>query len=450
MNQRLWPEAAEERRQLRSLDQGVCIESGVLRPDRYRFFTPSGGEATVIPRGAGLSYVAASFGAAATSVETLSFDRVLGFDELTGEVEVEAGIDLAALFRFLITRGCYLAVQPGYGAITVGGCIACDVHGKNPARDGTFSDHVQALRLFHPDHGVVVLSRAENWELFDATCAGFGLTGIILSAVLNTRTLAGFTTDTTIDRVSHIGDMVAQLCKVSEINDVAYAWLDCSRPRSKNFGRGLVFGTRFVPGGNSGVPLPPNRLKPPTGNALPIGMHNCWTAFAINRIYEFKSGLTSGRHERNLGNVLFPIHGNEIYFSLFGRRGFHEYQVLMESGQVSEYFALLKELSSRHEVCISLAAARVFAGQNKLLRFDGRGIGVSIDFPRNAASQRFIADLDTFVLEIGGLPNIYKDSRLPRAVVEATYPQIEKFRAVRRAWDPKFRFRSEVSERLGL
>jgi hypothetical protein len=45
---------------------------------------------------------------------------------------------------------------------------------------------------------------------------------------------------------------------------------------------------------------------------------------------------------------------------------------------------------------------------------------------------------------------LIKDSRLPRAVFEASVPEADAFRAALRHWDPKRRFRSTLSERLGL
>jgi hypothetical protein len=48
-------------------------------------------------------------------------------------------------------------IQPGHGRITVGSCIAADVHG-NHAKDGTFINQVVGLTLFHPDQGMIEVS----------------------------------------------------------------------------------------------------------------------------------------------------------------------------------------------------------------------------------------------------------------------------------------------------
>jgi decaprenylphospho-beta-D-ribofuranose 2-oxidase len=277
-----------------------------------------------------------------------------------------------------------------------------------------------------------------------------GLTGIIIAATLRTRTLPGWSSETTIHDVENAHQAADMLPHIAGKTDLAYAWLDCSRPRAASFGRGMVFDTRITAGGTNDVELPPARLSPAFGSMLPLCLMNRWSVIAINLAHRYRSRRAAGRRENGLPNVLFPIHGNELYFRLFGRNGLHEYQAILPHGRIGDYLQLARELAIRHSVCLTLVVARPFAGRGDLLRFDADGISVSFGLPRTRQSPHFLAGLDEFVVHAGGRPNIYKDSRLPRAVFEATYPECEKFRAILRAWDPRRRFRSELSERLAL
>jgi decaprenylphospho-beta-D-ribofuranose 2-oxidase len=447
---RIWPGGPELPQLLRTMDGGVSARAIVLRPDRHGFFTPGPDGTASVARGGGLSYAAASFGAGIKSIDLGAFDRVLDFDQQTGDVEVEAGITLGALYRFLAPRGRYLPVQPGYVSITVGGCIGSDVHGKNPARDGTFIAQVASLRLFHPDHGIILLSDMQDAELFRATCGGLGLTGIIVAATLRTRALPGWSTETTITPVGNATEAAAALPQIARGTDLAYAWLDCARPRAGSFGRGLMFDIRITEGGTPDVGKLRAPLSAANCNRAPLCLMNRWSVRAINLAHAHRSRRAAGRRDSGLLNVLFPILGNELYFHLFGRAGFHEYQAILPRARAGDYLELARELSARGNVCITHAIVRPFTGRNDLLRFDGDGISVGLHVPRNRRSGPFLAGLDRFVIEAGGRPNIYKDSRLPRAVFEATYPEAEKFRAIRRAWDPRRRFRSELADRLAL
>ena len=87
--------------------------------------------------------------------EMRRFNRILRFDPAARLIEVESGVTLGDIFAVASREGLGLRRSPVIPAITVGGCIAANVHGKNPVRDGTFVDSVLDLTFFHPAHGVV-------------------------------------------------------------------------------------------------------------------------------------------------------------------------------------------------------------------------------------------------------------------------------------------------------
>jgi decaprenylphospho-beta-D-ribofuranose 2-oxidase len=169
---------------LSSFDRQFRAQSRVQRPDRYRLIEALPRDAQRIARGSGVSYVAASFGADAISQSLEAFDRVLAFDDANGRLEVEAGARIGDVQRFALARGWYLPVAPGHPAATIGGCIAADVHGKNPARDGTFRSLVERIEISTARGETIVADPATHSDLFAATFAGFGLTGTITRATL--------------------------------------------------------------------------------------------------------------------------------------------------------------------------------------------------------------------------------------------------------------------------
>ncbi|MGY4350491.1 hypothetical protein ACVWXM_006984 [Bradyrhizobium sp. GM7.3] len=149
-----------------NFDGRIRARGQLQQPDRYRYWRTDLTETPRISRGSGLSYAAASFLQDGLSVSHRSFDRVTDFDSAHHVVEVETGISLFALHRFLSSRGLYLPIQPGHGRISVGGCIAADVHGKNQSHDGTFINQVESIDLLHPSHGILELSPQKNPDLF--------------------------------------------------------------------------------------------------------------------------------------------------------------------------------------------------------------------------------------------------------------------------------------------
>ena len=68
-----------------------------------------------------------------------NFDRIIDFNKAECTITVEAGCTLGKLYNYLGPLGLQLPVQPGYPAITIGGCVAVNVHGKNHVNDGYLS-----------------------------------------------------------------------------------------------------------------------------------------------------------------------------------------------------------------------------------------------------------------------------------------------------------------------
>src|SRR5258705_11083150 len=72
-------------------------------------------------------------------------------------------------------------------AVTVGGAIANDVHGKNHHRAGTFGRHVRQFELLRSDGQRLTCSPEANTDFFGVSIGGLGLTGLITCAQLQLR-----------------------------------------------------------------------------------------------------------------------------------------------------------------------------------------------------------------------------------------------------------------------
>lgn len=444
-----WPDSAVTVRDLMSFDGGARAKACVQQPDRYGFFHTAARPAFSIPRGAGLSFAAASFGADTVTIDLRAFNRILDFNSSTGVVEVESGVRLGVLFDFLWRRGLYLQVQPGYPAISVGGCIAADVHGKNAARDGTFIKQVISIRLFHPSHGIVEMSPSTGNDLLRATCGGFGLTGIIVSARLQAARLPARAVQATLHFVASLPGAADVQTDLLPANDFAFGWHDLSF-RDTRFGRGWITACRFVDAAvQSAGSFVDQRMTPERRGVLPLQLVNRLSSRVMNVGYRLSVTYRRPR-ALNLFEAMFPFHGKELYFTLFGRDGFHESQVIVPRENFAAYVEALRDAMVRTNAVICFSALKLFAGKSDLVRFDGDGVSIAVHLPRSAASARFLDIMDRAAVELGGRPNAIKDSRLPRAVFEATYPECGRFRSVIREWDPHRIFRSELSARLGL
>lgn len=434
-----------------SFDGGSYENVEVARPDKLRFWKDldSLSMPNAISRGAGLSYAAASFGKDTISLEHRAFNRLVNFDVKTGDFVVEAGADLWTCQRFLLGHGFFLPCHPGHGRITIGGCVAADVHGKNPWRDGTFSSQVNGLTLFHPDHGHLTLTRDGDAALLDLTCGGFGLTGHILSVTLAAQPL--MSPNLSLERRVHasLAHALDDLAEAVQTAEFAYSWHDLS----SRWGQHFVFVSTAISGDSEEATsamaeAPPALDSRPRG--LPFNLYNRLSIALVNAAYRVKTSRYQTPRSISIMEALFPIHGSETYFSLYGRPGFHEYQALIPLADAVAFTNAVQERAARRGVTTALCSAKAFGGNQRYLRFAGAGIAIAFNFPRAGRSRELMSDIDAMVIDLGGKPNIVKDGRLPAEVVQACYPEFEMFRRRLLEFDPKRRIRSELSERLEL
>jgi len=434
-----------------SFDGGVRESGEIARPDKLRFWTDRDWSTMpdAISRGAGLSYSAASFGAGAVSIEHHYYDRLIGFDERSGELTVEAGADLWTCQRFLLSRGFFLPCHPGHGRITIGGCVAADVHGKNPWRDGTFSAQVRGLTLLHPDHGVLTLDRDHDPDLLSLTCGAFGLTGHILTVKLAARALHSPSVTVLRQVFETAAEAFAHLRHAAQSADFAYSWHDLSSRRGAHFVFAATAGSdeEIFDGAGMGEAPP---LPAASERRLPVNLYNRLSLPIVNAAYRLKTRRFRQPRPISILEALFPIHNSEIYFSLFGRKGFHEYQALIPGAHAARFVDDVRSCAARRHVTIALCSAKAFGGDARFIRFAGEGIAVAFDFPRGKNATDLMADIDALLIDVGGKPNIAKDSRLPADVARSCYPGLEVFRAELLRFDPRRRIRSSLSERLQL
>ena len=132
-----------EKRKLSSFDKSYSAEVYIKNPDKYRQLEKDTLEAdSLITRGGGYSYVAASFKKKSLSLGMKNFNRILHFDEEKKLIKVESGITIIELLNFTLKFGLWIPQIPGYPFISIGGAVASNVHGKSGRQHGTIRNAV--------------------------------------------------------------------------------------------------------------------------------------------------------------------------------------------------------------------------------------------------------------------------------------------------------------------
>ena len=432
---------------LTSFDRQFHARCALQRPDRYRLLDALPADAPRIARGGGVSYVGASFGNGAISQSLEAFDRLLAFDAAQGRLTVEAGARIGDLQRFLLRHGWYLPVTPGHPRATVGGCIAADVHGKNPARDGTFRGWVEAIVVHRPGGEARVAERTRDAELFAATFAGFGLAGTIGCATLR---LARPPRALVMRRVP-VADLAeaARVLREAGNAPVLYGWHDGGASR---FGRGVInIGLASDEGeALDEVPAPSADLPahiPP----LPLALWNPAGIAAANRWLGWR-WRRAGQVPMPLGEALFPLNRARTYFAGYGRAGMAEAQWLVPHPRFEAFAAALAELVARTRPRIALIASKLFAGTPEGFSFDGKGVALAIQVAAPAAhgGHAFLCAMAEIALAHDARPNLIKDSTLDATVVRRAIQGFDAARGRLARQDPGRLHTSELARRLAL
>jgi FAD/FMN-containing dehydrogenase len=115
---------------------------------------------------------------------------VIDFDRARGLADVEAGIEWQELVDYLLKaqadeprQWTIPTKQTGADRLSVGGALAANVHGRS-LTERPFIEHVESFLLVNAKGELVTCSRAENPELFSLVIGGYGLFGVVHSAVL--------------------------------------------------------------------------------------------------------------------------------------------------------------------------------------------------------------------------------------------------------------------------
>ncbi|HET8604356.1 MAG TPA: FAD-binding oxidoreductase [Marmoricola sp.] len=431
--------------------------SRLVAPDASHVAAAVGtaGRRGCIARGLGRSYGDAAQNAGGLVLEPLPETVAVERTGVHPAVRVSAGTSLHTLIRWLLPRGWFVPVTPGTRYVTVGGAIAADVHGKNHHRDGTFSAHVEELTLVAGDGRLRTVGPANDPELFWATAGGMGLTGVITEAVLRVRPVESGYLRVATERLPDLDSVMARMLEADREASYSVAWID-TVARGRHLGRSVL-----TTGEHAGLDDLPARLRSrpwalPGGPRLPapdpgpVRLVSRPGVRVFNEAWFRKAPRHRTESLQTSAAFFHPLDGVAGWNRLYGRRGFVQYQLVVPDDAADRLPGLLTRIASSGCPSFLSVLKRFGPAGSGMLSFPLPGWTLAVDLAAGPRLAGLFADLDRIVLEAGGRLYLAKDARMPRWLLEATYPRLEEFRAVRRRVDPRGVFQSDLARRLGL
>jgi decaprenylphospho-beta-D-ribofuranose 2-oxidase len=410
----------------------------------------------MIARGQGRSYGDAAMLEDGLVMLTEQLAEVGKLNEATGILTAQAGVTLATVIEAFLPRGWFPAVVPGTKFVSLGGCVAADIHGKNHHRDSGFGAHVKEIEIVLADGSRRRCSPDNDGELFWATIGGMGLTGILTEISFQ---LIPVETSYLVVQHNQAKDLDASFEVLSnEAWDDHYtvAWIDCLA-KGRSLGRGVLMRGHHARRSDLTATGPANPYSKPRrqrnlGFDFPSWTLNSVGMKAFNELYYRLQGRRQRPFIADYDSFFFPLDRIGNWNRIYGKRGFIQYQcVLPETQAYDGMRALLEALAARGRSSF-LSVLKRFGPQGQgLLSFPFEGYTLTLDLPVDDEELfPFLDALDAIVLKHGGRVYLAKDARLAPAAFRAMYPRLAEWLEIKKKIDPEGCFESDLARRLEM
>jgi len=378
-------------------------------------------------------------------VDMRALNRVLDFSPRDKTVRVEAGIRWCDLQRFLDPHDCSVRIMQTYANFTVGGSLSVNVHGRYMGQ-GPLILSVRAIRLLTADARLVDATPVENSELFYGAIGGYGGLGIIVEATLsvadNVRIQRRSQTMPREHYWAHFQN------DVRGNSDAIFHNADLYPPHYDRL-RSVTYWRTDAEVTNS------DRLHP-VQTAYPLERYFYW-AFS-------ESPLGKWRREHLVEPLLFltkPVRWRNYEASydvreLEPRSRKHDTYVLQEYfvpvARFDEWVPKMGEIFRRHNAnVINVSVRHALADSGTVLAWAREEVFAYVVYYKQEVTERargqvavWTRELIDAVLEVGGTYYLPYQIHATRAQFQRAYPRAEDFFTLKRAWDPKYRFRNAL------
>lgn len=413
----------------------------IARPERQATLKAITQESPAPAIGMCRSYGDACLNSDGRAIDMSRLDRVLGFDEDTGLIHVEAGAQIGQLLRIFAPKGWLPPVMPGTGFATVGGGIAMDVHGKNHHHAGSFGCHIEELTLMTPK-GPKLLTSTKNKALFKATIGGLGQTGPILSAKFRMLRAKGDVMVVTERRVQDWDEFIDLL----DASDATYSvgWIDATATGDQ-LGRGIL--EEAETGG--GLVKPAKRGKKIPMNAPGFALSPAIVR-AFNSSYWRRVPVSGRTVVKPIDDFFFPLDKIYDWNKLYGKKGFHQFQCVVPVSSVDALREMLVEIADSGLASPLAVLKRLGPDRAGYLSFPMEGYTLAVDFRNQPIAETLIGKLEAQTADAGGRIYFAKDALAKPENIAAMYPELKDWQKAVEKADPDKTYLTDLVKRLNL
>ena len=397
---------------------------------------------TFIPFGNGRSYGDSAL--AENIIYSKPYNYFLDFDEDLGILHCQSGVLFSEIIEVFVPLGWFLKVTPGTKLITIGGAIASDVHGKNHHVEGCFSSCVEEFTLILPNGEIKNVKKDD--ELFLATCGGMGLTGVILDAKISLKKINSKYINQTTIKTKNLKETFEAFEKYSHM-PYSVAWIDCLAS-GEDIGKCLLMVGDFADDGKLDF-KEKKKINIPFN--FPSFALNSLSVKAFNWLYYKKAPMGESKQKVDIDTFFYPLDAINNWNRIYGKSGFTQYQFILPKEKSYDGLKEILENISKSGKGSFLAVLKLYGEVNQnYLSFPMKGYSLALDFKIEKGIFELLNSLDEIVLKYGGRIYLTKDVRVSKETFEKGYPNIEKFRNLRKEYGMDKKFQSLQSKRVGI
>lgn len=413
---------------------------------------------SVVARGAGHSYTDAALNTHEVVIDTANMCRILSWDPESGIIQVEPGVTLREVIRVVLPDGWWLPVTPSTAEVTVGGCVAMNITGKNAWKCGSFGEHVVSLRVLLTSGEALDLSPASTPELFHAFVGSAGLLGVYISITLQLQRIASGFAEIMIRPAPSLSENIA-IFKEEHSADHLEGLID----GFDQMGRGIVTCTRYSAVSDraslrfSVSRLPDQmttRLARYAGTifrpAVNLGMR-----VANSSMYEWNKRWSGGKMRwlPLFKSSFFPDAAFAGYQAIlpYGMQSLH---VFVPSSHAEEVFQEILRRSRHHNFVPLWCVIKQQRPDPFLLSYQVEGFSLETYYrviPQQLqALQKMLLELMELVITAGGRFYLAKDGLLTSSLYRWSIGDapVDAFLMLKRQYDPTMLLQSNLFRRV--
>jgi decaprenylphospho-beta-D-ribofuranose 2-oxidase len=426
---------------------------------------------SVCPRGSGHSYGDQALNDGQLLLDTTRMDRILAFDEQTGRMTCEPGVQILDVYKRAHPQLFVLPASPSEATITVAGAIANNVNGKDGWRVGNFGEQVVSLTLLLASGEIRHVDRDSEPKIFDAVIGGMGMLGVVVEATLQLERVDTPWLETRRVEAADVSSLLVKLEQAARDSDFAVAWVDVYSRRGR--GRSVVHTTKWLRGHRDARES--SRKISESLDRLAFGRHQALvfherlfrliagllrlqrlTVRTFNRLYFLFCAVRSrlafvSPVELFIDYNFFPNLQIPPVAVVCGPRGYAVQIVIPRTRAEPAILEMIR--ICRHMPCPPVTTVlRLHRRDHHLLSFSEDGYSMNFEFhPTRRHEARMRESVDRLVecaIRYRGKVYLAKDAVLRPEQFRALFSGHAEFLRVKRQLDPRGRFSSDMFRRL--